>query len=181
MCRQPLPSPLALEEYGTDGKALDASLVTKGTTLEANLSIEDDSFVAKESTDDSVTLSEQLDESNSSRNECSRSGNENRSSDHESTSLRNDADVDTGLMCCRCLEVGWIRRIQVLDTAYWEFLGVGTTFDIFQNIILIPYLEYGVLIPLDTTYWSLFLCGLCNMLQRFRLLKLYRVLNEKAG
>ncbi|GJY79457.1 reverse transcriptase domain-containing protein [Tanacetum coccineum] len=37
-----------------------------------------------------------------------------------------------------------------LDTAYWGFLGVGTTFDIFQNIILIPYLEYGVLSPLDT-------------------------------
>ncbi|GKB29359.1 hypothetical protein Tco_0868760 [Tanacetum coccineum] len=50
------------------------------------------------------------------------------------------------------LEVGWIRRIQVLDTAYWGFLGVGTTLDIFQNIILIPYLEYGVLSPLDTTY-----------------------------
>ncbi|GJZ57353.1 hypothetical protein Tco_0612847, partial [Tanacetum coccineum] len=32
-----------------------------------------------------------------------------------------------------------------LDTAYWGFLGVGTTFDIFQNIILYPYLEYGVL------------------------------------
>ncbi|GJZ45020.1 hypothetical protein Tco_0592616 [Tanacetum coccineum] len=32
-----------------------------------------------------------------------------------------------------------------LDTAYWGFLGVGTTFDIFQNIILFPYLEYGVL------------------------------------
>ncbi|GJY21215.1 hypothetical protein Tco_0393781 [Tanacetum coccineum] len=39
-----------------------------------------------------------------------------------------------------------------LDTAYWGFLGVGTTFDIFQNIILIPYLEYGVLSPLDTAY-----------------------------
>ncbi|GJZ68265.1 hypothetical protein Tco_0631505, partial [Tanacetum coccineum] len=69
------------------------------------------------------------------------------------------------------LEVGWIRRIHVLDTAYWEFLEVGTTFDIFQNIILIPYLEYGVLIfipfvvfgerrhgytvssLIDTTYW----------------------------
>ncbi|GJY12454.1 hypothetical protein Tco_0381763 [Tanacetum coccineum] len=50
------------------------------------------------------------------------------------------------------LEVGWIRRIHVLDTAYWGFLGVGTTFDIFQNIILIPYLEYGVLSPLDTAY-----------------------------
>ncbi|GKB07369.1 hypothetical protein Tco_0835653 [Tanacetum coccineum] len=43
------------------------------------------------------------------------------------------------------LEVGWIRRIQELDTAYWEFLGVGTTLDIFQNIILIPYLEYDTL------------------------------------
>ncbi|GKA83650.1 hypothetical protein Tco_0805245 [Tanacetum coccineum] len=43
------------------------------------------------------------------------------------------------------LEVGAIRRIQVLDMAYWGFLGVGTTLDIFQNIILIPYLEYGVL------------------------------------
>ncbi|GJW38689.1 hypothetical protein Tco_0064534 [Tanacetum coccineum] len=50
------------------------------------------------------------------------------------------------------LEVGWIRCIQELDTAYWGFLGVGTTLDIFQNIILIPYLEYGVLSPLDTAY-----------------------------
>ncbi|GKA71817.1 hypothetical protein Tco_0778033 [Tanacetum coccineum] len=39
-----------------------------------------------------------------------------------------------------------------LDTAYWGFLGVGTTLDIFQNIILIPYLKYGVLSPLDTAY-----------------------------
>ncbi|GJX09171.1 hypothetical protein Tco_0199030 [Tanacetum coccineum] len=43
------------------------------------------------------------------------------------------------------LEVGSIRRIKVLDTAYWGFLAVGTTLDIFQNIILIPYFEYGVL------------------------------------
>ncbi|GJS15984.1 hypothetical protein Tco_0410456 [Tanacetum coccineum] len=50
------------------------------------------------------------------------------------------------------LEVSWIRRIHVLDTTYWGFLGVGTTLDIFQNIILIPYLEYGVLSPLDTAY-----------------------------
>ncbi|GJR47589.1 retrovirus-related pol polyprotein from transposon TNT 1-94 [Tanacetum coccineum] len=50
------------------------------------------------------------------------------------------------------LEVGWIRRIQELDTVYWGFLRVGTTLDIFQNIILIPYLEYGVLSPLDTAY-----------------------------
>ncbi|GJV74653.1 hypothetical protein Tco_1506237 [Tanacetum coccineum] len=50
------------------------------------------------------------------------------------------------------LEVGWIRRIQELDTTYWVFLGVGTTLDIFQNIILISYLEYGVLSLLDTAY-----------------------------
>ncbi|GKC72230.1 hypothetical protein Tco_1118113, partial [Tanacetum coccineum] len=31
-----------------------------------------------------------------------------------------------------------------LDTAYWGFLRVGTTFDIFQNIHLL-YIEYGVL------------------------------------
>ncbi|GJR60381.1 retrovirus-related pol polyprotein from transposon TNT 1-94 [Tanacetum coccineum] len=49
----------------------------------------------------------------------------------------------------------WIRHM-----AYWGFLGVGTTFDIFQNIILILYVEYGVLSPLDTAYWSLLLCGL---------------------
>ncbi|GJW53473.1 hypothetical protein Tco_0097558, partial [Tanacetum coccineum] len=46
------------------------------------------------------------------------------------------------------LEVGWIRRIQWVGSGILEFLGVGTTFDIFQNIILIPYLEYGVLSPL---------------------------------
>ncbi|GKC22853.1 hypothetical protein Tco_1025003, partial [Tanacetum coccineum] len=42
------------------------------------------------------------------------------------------------------LEVGLIRRFQRLDMAYWGFLGVGTTFDIFQNIHLL-YLEYGIL------------------------------------
>ncbi|GJR74498.1 hypothetical protein Tco_0086863 [Tanacetum coccineum] len=42
-----------------------------------------------------------------------------------------------------------------LDTAYWGFLRVGTTFAIFQNIILIPYLEYSVLSPLDTRRSSL--------------------------
>ncbi|GJY98259.1 hypothetical protein Tco_0515169 [Tanacetum coccineum] len=52
------------------------------------------------------------------------------------------------------LEVSWILRIQVLDTVYWGFLGVGTTLDIFQNIIMIPYLEYDVLSPLDTVYLS---------------------------
>ncbi|GKG40621.1 hypothetical protein Tco_0467398, partial [Tanacetum coccineum] len=47
---------------------------------------------------------------------------------------------------------GWIRHIQELDTAYWGFLGVGTTLDIFQNIILILYLEYDVFSPLDSAY-----------------------------
>ncbi|GKF38963.1 hypothetical protein Tco_0119024, partial [Tanacetum coccineum] len=42
------------------------------------------------------------------------------------------------------LEVGSIRCIQGLDTAYWGFLGVGTTLDIFQNINIL-YLQYGVL------------------------------------
>ncbi|GJY08604.1 putative reverse transcriptase, RNA-dependent DNA polymerase, LTR copia-type gag-polypeptide [Tanacetum coccineum] len=45
------------------------------------------------------------------------------------------------------------------DTAYWGFLGVRTTFDIFQNIHLL-YLEYDVLNSLDTMYWILFLHGL---------------------
>ncbi|GKE58572.1 hypothetical protein Tco_1497757, partial [Tanacetum coccineum] len=58
------------------------------------------------------------------------------------------------------LEVRWIRRIQVLDTTYWGFLGVGTTLDIFQNIILIPYFEYSVLSLSGYDVLSLFLCGL---------------------
>ncbi|GJR57869.1 gag-pol polyprotein [Tanacetum coccineum] len=44
----------------------------------------------------------------------------------------------------QCLEVSSIRRIQGLDTAYWGFLGVLTTLDIFENIHIL-YLEYGVL------------------------------------
>ncbi|GJQ93130.1 hypothetical protein Tco_0004269 [Tanacetum coccineum] len=42
------------------------------------------------------------------------------------------------------LEVGSIRRIQGIGYDVLEFLGVGTTFDIFQNIHIL-YLEYGVL------------------------------------
>ncbi|GKB71858.1 hypothetical protein Tco_0933270 [Tanacetum coccineum] len=42
------------------------------------------------------------------------------------------------------MEVGSIRRIQGLDMAYWGFLGVRTTLDIFQNIHIL-YLRYGVL------------------------------------
>ncbi|GJR39944.1 hypothetical protein Tco_1215628, partial [Tanacetum coccineum] len=43
------------------------------------------------------------------------------------------------------LEVGSIRRIQGIGYGVLEFLGVGTTFNIFQNIHIL-YLEYGVLI-----------------------------------
>ncbi|GKF08110.1 hypothetical protein Tco_0042334 [Tanacetum coccineum] len=42
------------------------------------------------------------------------------------------------------LEVGLIRRIQGIGYGVLEFLGVGTTFDIFQNIHIL-YLRYGVL------------------------------------
>ncbi|GJU67759.1 hypothetical protein Tco_1254018 [Tanacetum coccineum] len=99
------------ESLVTEGAALEANLITEGVTIEANFVTEgtvidaclitegiemDDSLVAKERTDDSVTSSEQLDESSSSRNECNRSGNENRSSDHESTSSGNDIDADIG-------------------------------------------------------------------------------------
>nr|GFC68387.1 hypothetical protein [Tanacetum cinerariifolium] len=84
----------------TESTVMDACLVTEGASLEACLVIEgtkmDDSLVAKESTNDYVTSSEQLDESSSLRNECSRSRNENRISDHESISLGNDADADIG-------------------------------------------------------------------------------------
>nr|GEV73432.1 hypothetical protein [Tanacetum cinerariifolium] len=75
------------ESLSTDGKALDASLVTKEIY---------DSLADKESTDDSVTSLEQLDEIGSLRNEYSKSGNGNKSSDHESISLGNDVDADIG-------------------------------------------------------------------------------------
>ncbi|GJS37268.1 hypothetical protein Tco_0535650 [Tanacetum coccineum] len=42
------------------------------------------------------------------------------------------------------LEKGRYGVSKVFDTAYWGFLGVGTTFDIFQNLHIL-YLEYGVL------------------------------------
>nr|GEX00240.1 putative retrotransposon Gag domain, aspartic peptidase domain protein [Tanacetum cinerariifolium] len=44
------------------------------------------------------------------------------------------------------LEYGRYGVSKVLDTAYRRFLGVGTTFDIFHNILF----PYG----LNTTYWS---------------------------
>ncbi|GJX76464.1 hypothetical protein Tco_0323275 [Tanacetum coccineum] len=42
------------------------------------------------------------------------------------------------------LEVGSIRRIQRIGYGVLEFLGVGTTFDMFQNIHIL-YLQYAVL------------------------------------
>ncbi|GKB03585.1 hypothetical protein Tco_0831728 [Tanacetum coccineum] len=42
------------------------------------------------------------------------------------------------------LKVGLIRHIQGIGYGVLEFLGVGTTFDIFQNIHIL-YLQYGVL------------------------------------
>ncbi|GKB79303.1 hypothetical protein Tco_0946198 [Tanacetum coccineum] len=46
-----------------------------------------------------------------------------------------------------------------LDTAYWGFLGVGTTLDIFQNIIFVPYIEYGVLSISGYGVLSFILCA----------------------
>ncbi|GKC04317.1 hypothetical protein Tco_0995927, partial [Tanacetum coccineum] len=54
------------------------------------------------------------------------------------------------------LEKGRYGVSKVFDTAYWGFLGVGTTFDIFQNI-LFPYgLNTAYWSFLDTAYWILF-------------------------
>ncbi|GKA10842.1 hypothetical protein Tco_0690275 [Tanacetum coccineum] len=48
------------------------------------------------------------------------------------------------IVLAKGLEVGSIRRIQGIGYGVLEFLGVGTTLDIFQNIHIL-YLEYGVL------------------------------------
>ncbi|GKF51647.1 hypothetical protein Tco_0148114, partial [Tanacetum coccineum] len=62
------------------------------------------------------------------------------------------------------LEVGLIRRIQLVGYGVLEFLGVGTTFDIFQNIHIL-YLQYGVLtssrygILIFIPLWSLVSAG----------------------
>ncbi|GJW19144.1 reverse transcriptase zinc-binding domain-containing protein, partial [Tanacetum coccineum] len=89
---------LTQESLVSEGATLEACLVTEGASLEACLVTEgiamDDNLVVKESTYNSVTLSEQLDKSSSSRNGCSRSRNETRSFDNESSSLGNDAYAD---------------------------------------------------------------------------------------
>nr|GEY68546.1 DNA-directed RNA polymerases I and III subunit RPAC1 [Tanacetum cinerariifolium] len=54
------------------------------------------------------------------------------------------------------LEKGRYDVSKFLDTTYRGFLGVGTTFDIFQNI-LFPYsLNMAYWSIMDTTYWILF-------------------------
>ncbi|GJU60557.1 hypothetical protein Tco_1238323 [Tanacetum coccineum] len=55
-----------------------------------------------------------------------------------------------------------LRSGSRLDTVYWGFLGIGTTLDIFQNIILIPYLKYGVLILSGYSVLIFILYGHCS-------------------
>ncbi|GJT62337.1 reverse transcriptase domain-containing protein [Tanacetum coccineum] len=55
-----------------------------------------------------------------------------------------DPDIVTFISQWHGLEVGSIRRIQGIGYGVLGFLGVGTTFDIFQNIHIL-YLRYGVL------------------------------------
>ncbi|GJU23191.1 retrovirus-related pol polyprotein from transposon TNT 1-94 [Tanacetum coccineum] len=43
-----------------------------------------------------------------------------------------------------------------VDTTYWGFLGVDTTFDIFQNILFLYGLNMAYWYFLDTAYWILF-------------------------
>ncbi|GJS07667.1 putative reverse transcriptase domain-containing protein [Tanacetum coccineum] len=84
------------------------------------------------------------------------------------------------------LEVGSIRRIQGIRYGVLEFLGVGTTFDIFQNIHIL-YLEYGVLsssgysvlslIPL----WSLVCAGTDTFHENFfKIAKSLTILTQKS-
>ncbi|GJY21261.1 retrovirus-related pol polyprotein from transposon TNT 1-94 [Tanacetum coccineum] len=54
------------------------------------------------------------------------------------------------------LEVGSIWRIQGIGYGVLEFLGVGTTFDIFQNLHIL-YLQYGVLSFSRYAYYAVFL------------------------
>ncbi|GJV36228.1 hypothetical protein Tco_1408705 [Tanacetum coccineum] len=56
-----------------------------------------------------------------------------------------DQDKKLQQLMIKGLEVGSIRCIQGVGYGVLEFLGVGTTFDIFQNIHIL-YLEYGVLV-----------------------------------
>ncbi|GJT28308.1 hypothetical protein Tco_0908583 [Tanacetum coccineum] len=57
------------------------------------------------------------------------------------------------------LEVFDTRRIQGIGYGVLEFLGVGTTLDIFQNIHIL-YLQYGVLTSSRYDILIFFPCGL---------------------
>ncbi|GKF77726.1 hypothetical protein Tco_0230196, partial [Tanacetum coccineum] len=63
------------------------------------------------------------------------------------------------------MEIGSIQRIQGIGYGVLEFLGVHTTFDIFQNIHIL-YLQYGVLtssgydILIFFPLWSLVSAGM---------------------
>ncbi|GJW74625.1 putative reverse transcriptase domain-containing protein [Tanacetum coccineum] len=57
-----------------------------------------------------------------------------------------DIGNDLSITWSMGLEVGSIRRIQGIGYGVLEFLEVGTMLDIFQNIIFIPYFQYGVLV-----------------------------------
>ncbi|GJW55089.1 hypothetical protein Tco_0099174 [Tanacetum coccineum] len=71
----------------------------------------------------------------------------------KSVYLRNEDDKRRGVEVCNRLRYGVSKD---LDMAYWGFLRVGTTFDIFQNI-LFPYsLNTAYCLLLDTAYWILF-------------------------
>nr|GFA79828.1 hypothetical protein [Tanacetum cinerariifolium] len=86
-----------------EGAALEACLVNEGITLNDNMSVTESSGTESENSSLVTPLSKSEDENRSSdkdcissRNECSRSGNESRSSDYESTSSGNDAYANIG-------------------------------------------------------------------------------------
>ncbi|GJS37274.1 hypothetical protein Tco_0535656 [Tanacetum coccineum] len=54
------------------------------------------------------------------------------------------------------MEKGRYDISKVFNTAYWGFLGVGTTFDIFQNILFLYGLNTAYWSFLDKAYWILF-------------------------
>ncbi|GJX22949.1 putative reverse transcriptase domain-containing protein [Tanacetum coccineum] len=78
-------------------------------------------------------------------------------------SIKDWASPKTPTKIRQFLEVGSIRRIQEIRYGVLEFLGVGTSFDILQNILIL-YLLYGVLISsgysivIFFTLWSLVKC-----------------------
>ncbi|GJW33705.1 hypothetical protein Tco_0053737 [Tanacetum coccineum] len=78
------------------------------------------------------------------------------------TTFASSLEARQGREFCSGSGVGSIRRIQYLGYGVLGFLGVGTTFDIFQNIQIL-YLQYGVLVfsgygvLIMFTSWSLVL------------------------